>query len=122
MRFNLARSRRFLSPNAATLASALDTDLWLRRFSEAPPGAPRLVCFPHAGGAASWYQPFAQYVAGRAELVAVQYPGRQDRRSEPLLDDIRVLADRIAPLLARDRPLHLPAGPAAVVPAHRAHR
>lgn len=65
------------------------------------------MCFPHAGGAASWYQPFAQAFSGRCELVAVQYPGRQDRRSEPLIDDIRVLADRIAPLLARDRPLHL---------------
>lgn len=81
--------------------------VWFRRFTEAPDGAPRLVCFPHAGGAASWYQPFAQHLHGRAELVAVQYPGRQDRRSEPLVDDIRLLADRIAPLLTRDRPLHL---------------
>ncbi|GGU31783.1 thioesterase II family protein [Lentzea flava] len=81
--------------------------LWFRRFAEAPDGAPRLVCFPHAGGAASWYQPFAQAFHGRAELVAVQYPGRQDRRSEPLIDDIRRLADAIAPLLSRDRPLHL---------------
>lgn len=85
----------------------LDTGLWLRRFCEAPEGAPRLVCFPHAGGSASWYQPFARHFDGRAELVAVQYPGRQDRRSEPLLDDVRALADRIAPLLTHDRPLHL---------------
>lgn len=89
------------------MAPTLDTGLWLRRLAEAPEGAPRLVCFPHAGGAASWFQPFAQAFSGRRELVAVQYPGRQDRRSEPLLDDIRVLADRIAPLLTRDRPLHL---------------
>jgi pyochelin biosynthesis protein PchC len=89
------------------MASTLDTGLWFRRFSEAPSGAPRLVCFPHAGGAASWYQPFAPHFEGRAELVAVQYPGRQDRRSEPLTDDIRALADQIAPLLTRDRPLHL---------------
>ncbi|MET8761842.1 alpha/beta fold hydrolase [Lentzea sp. NPDC004782] len=89
------------------MASSVDTGLWFRRFCEAPPGAPRLVCFPHAGGAASWYQPFAQDFSGRCELVAVQYPGRQDRRSEPLDYDIRGLADQIAPLLARDRPLHL---------------
>ncbi|MFI6099447.1 thioesterase II family protein [Lentzea sp. NPDC051213] len=90
-----------------SVAPALDTGLWFRRLSEAPPGAPRLVCFPHAGGAASWYQPFARHFDGRAELVAVQYPGRQDRRGEPLLDDIRALAGQIAPLLTRDRPLHL---------------
>jgi pyochelin biosynthesis protein PchC len=89
------------------VASTLDTGLWLRRLTEAPGNAPRLVCFPHAGGAASWYQPFAQHLNGKAELVAVQYPGRQDRRSEPLIDDIRGLADEIAPLLTRDRPLHL---------------
>ncbi|WP_439656197.1 thioesterase II family protein [Lentzea sp. HUAS TT2] len=89
------------------MASTLDTDLWLRRLAEAPAGAPRLVCFPHAGGSASWYQPFARHFEGRAELIAVQYPGRQDRRSEPLIDDIRSLAEEIAPLLRRDRPLHL---------------
>jgi pyochelin biosynthetic protein PchC len=89
------------------VASTSDTGLWFRRLCEAPSGAPRLVCFLHAGGAASWYQPFARYFEGRAELVAVQYPGRQDRRTEPLTYDIRSLADQIAPLLTRDRPLHL---------------
>jgi surfactin synthase thioesterase subunit len=89
------------------VASTLETGLWLRRLSEAPPGAPRLVCFPHAGGAASWYQPFARHFEGRAELVAVQYPGRQDRRAEALDYDVRTLADQITPLLTRDRPLHL---------------
>ncbi|MGI5501277.1 thioesterase II family protein [Lentzea sp. CA-135723] len=89
------------------MASTLDTGLWLRRLTEAPAHAPRLVCFPHAGGAASWYQPFVQHLQGRAELLAVQYPGRQDRRSEPLVDDVRALADEIAPLLPAGRPLHL---------------
>ncbi|SEQ77970.1 Surfactin synthase thioesterase subunit [Lentzea xinjiangensis] len=84
-----------------------DTGLWLRRLTEAPGDAPLVVCFPHAGGAASWYRPFVPHFAGRAELVAVQYPGRQDRRSEPLVDDIRRLADAVAPLLDRDRPLRL---------------
>ncbi|MEV6237085.1 alpha/beta fold hydrolase [Lentzea sp. NPDC051838] len=108
MPVTLAVSRRFLSPNGVSLAGvAVDTDLWFRRFAEAPPGAPRLVCFPHAGGAASWYQPFAQYFSGRCELVAVQYPGRQDRRSEALIDDVRTLADQISGLLTCDRPLHL---------------
>lgn len=103
---NLTVSRCFLSPNGVCI-DGVDTGLWFRRFSEAPDGAPRLVCFPHAGGAASWFQPFGRHVAGRAELVAVQYPGRQDRRSEPLVADIRAVADQIAPLLTRDRPLHL---------------
>ncbi|GFH34441.1 thioesterase II family protein [Streptomyces pacificus] len=87
-----------------------DTDLWLRRFHDAPQGAaPRVVCFPHAGGAASWYMPLATALAPRAEVLAVQYPGRQDRRGEPLVDDVRVLARRITEVVAplRDRPLVL---------------
>ncbi|GLY52972.1 alpha/beta fold hydrolase [Lentzea sp. NBRC 102530] len=89
------------------MASTLDTGLWFRALTGAPAHAPRLVCFPHAGGAASWFQPFAQHFEGRVELLAVQYPGRQDRRSEPLIDDVRTLADEIAPRLPADRPLHL---------------
>lgn len=32
---------------------------WLRRFHLAGPGAPVLVCLPHAGGAASAYVPLS---------------------------------------------------------------
>ncbi|WP_308402238.1 thioesterase domain-containing protein [Streptomyces sp. AN091965] len=35
-------------------------------------------------------------------MAALQYPGRQDRRNEPNVDDIGVLADRTAPVVAHD--------------------
>jgi surfactin synthase thioesterase subunit len=54
-----------------------------------------LVCFPHAGGSASSYFPFAAELGGRLEVLAVQYPGRQDRREEEPIDSIPVLADRV---------------------------
>lgn len=40
-------------------------------------------------------------------MVAVQYPGRQERRTEPLVDSIEELADLIVPELEPwlDRPL-----------------
>jgi surfactin synthase thioesterase subunit len=43
------------------------------------------------------------------EVLAVQYPGRQDRSSEPCLDDLAVLADQIAEQLQywTDRPVAL---------------
>lgn len=68
-----------------------------------------MVCFPHAGGAASWYMPLATALAHRAEVLVVQYPGRQDRRGEPLIDDVHVLARRITDVVASlsDRPLVL---------------
>jgi surfactin synthase thioesterase subunit len=59
------------------------------------------VCFPHAGGAASYYLPLSQLLTPRIEVLAVQYPGRQDRRREQCIDDIHRLADRIVSALNR---------------------
>ncbi|NGO69799.1 thioesterase II family protein [Streptomyces boncukensis] len=81
---------------------------WLRRH-RARPGAPRLVCFPHAGGSASSYQGWARALAPAAEVLAVQYPGREDRFEEPLAASLEELADEIAAALpvTAGRPLVL---------------
>ncbi|MFF2660047.1 thioesterase II family protein [Kitasatospora sp. NPDC058032] len=68
---------------------------WIRRFHPAPEDAPRMICFPHAGGSASYYFPMSKSLSPQVEILAVQYPGRQDRRSEPLLDSIGGLADGV---------------------------
>ncbi|UQA90600.1 thioesterase II family protein [Streptomyces halobius] len=67
----------------------------------------RLVCFPHAGGAASFYHPLATEVGQAAEVLAVQYPGRQDRRGEPACVTIAELADHVHDEIQAwtDRPL-----------------
>ncbi|WBO62914.1 thioesterase II family protein [Streptomyces camelliae] len=85
-------------------AAALDYDAWIRTFdagSESGSAVPglRLVCFPHAGGSASFYFPYAKLLRPGIEVLAVQYPGRQDRRGEPCLDTIDALADRAAEVL-----------------------
>lgn len=69
---------------------------WFRRFGEPLSAAPRLICFPHAGGAASAYAPLARKLSGRFDVLAVQYPARQDRRTETPADGILDLAARIA--------------------------
>jgi pyochelin biosynthesis protein PchC len=74
---------------------AVKTDVWTRRFHIAHPGLPRLICFPAAGGSASFYYPLSQAMRGTAEILAVQYPGRQDRRAEKNVDSIPELADRV---------------------------
>lgn len=66
---------------------------WTRRFVEADDSELRLVCFPHAGGSAAYFRPLAQSLAPRVEALCVQYPGRHDRRHEPLLDSVPALAD-----------------------------
>lgn len=79
---------------------------WLRSYHPTPEGRPRLVCFPHAGGSASFFFAFAKALAPSVEVLAVQYPGRQDRRHEPCVDDLARLADEIAEIMPgwADRP------------------
>ncbi|MFD7862996.1 thioesterase II family protein [Streptomyces sp. NPDC057682] len=86
-----------------------DTDVWIRRYFPSSEAAVQLVCLPHAGGSASFYRPVAQALSPRVEALAVQYPGRQDRRNEPMIDDLGVLADRVCEAVAAsvDRPFAL---------------
>ncbi|MFC5663840.1 thioesterase II family protein [Kitasatospora misakiensis] len=67
------------------------------------------MAFPHAGGSATYWFPLSERLTPDIETLAVQYPGRQDRRAEEPLRSIPELADRAAEaLLARDdRPLAL---------------
>ena len=69
--------------------------LWLRRYHAAPQAGVQLVCFPHAGGSASYFFPVSAALTPEVNVVAVQYPGRQDRRREPCVDDLGELADRV---------------------------
>lgn len=80
---------------ADTTASAA----WLRRFHPVRRPVARLVCFPHAGGAAPFFLGMSRGLAPDIEVLAVQYPGRQDRRHEPFVPDIPGLAERVAELV-----------------------
>jgi surfactin synthase thioesterase subunit len=68
---------------------------WIRSYHPAPDARISLLCFPFAGGSASYYFPLSQALAPEAAVLAVQYPGRQDRRHERSVEDIAVLADHI---------------------------
>lgn len=68
---------------------------WIRSFAIGG-GAMRLVCFPHAGGAASYFFPYARAFGPDIDVLPLQYPGRQDRRREGFIDSIAELADRIS--------------------------
>lgn len=67
------------------------------------------MCLPHAGGSASFFFPVSRALAPAVEVLAVQYPGRQDRRDEPNIPSLHELADRIFAVLGQldDRPLAL---------------
>lgn len=73
---------------------------WCRHYRSANEGAGQLICFPHAGGSASFYLPVAAALSPGVDVVGVQYPGRQDRRLEPPLTAIAPLADQIHEVLS----------------------
>ncbi|WP_043264388.1 alpha/beta fold hydrolase [Streptomyces sp. CT34] len=69
----------------------------------APGAAPprhQLVCFPYAGGGASFYRPWRDELPPDIDLLAVQYPGREERIDDPLIDDMGELAELLAAELA----------------------
>ncbi|MCX5051129.1 MULTISPECIES: thioesterase II family protein [unclassified Streptomyces] len=67
---------------------------WIKCFHPSPSAAVRLVCFPHAGGSAGTYLKLSARLRHEVEVLAVQYPGRQDRSAEPPPHDLHALADR----------------------------
>lgn len=89
------------------MSDAKDGGLWIRRYHPAPDSPVRMVCLPHAGGSASFYFPVSRSLSPDIDVLAVQYPGRQDRRHEPMAPDLptlsRLVADELAGWL--DKPL-----------------
>lgn len=71
--------------------------------------ATRLICFPHAGGAASFYRDWGNHLGADVEVHAVRYPGRAERLAEPPATDLRALAADIAEAIVplADRPVAL---------------
>ncbi|QZZ31839.1 thioesterase [Streptomyces sp. ST1015] len=80
------------------------TSLWLRRPIPRPTASTSLVCFPHAGGSAAFYTAWGKLLPPHVELLAVQYPGRQDRLAEPAAASMAELAGAVAEVLRQDRP------------------
>ncbi|NEE31339.1 thioesterase [Streptomyces sp. SID7982] len=82
---------------------------WIRQYHPPRGDAPTLVCFPHAGGAASAYFALSAALSEGAEVLVVQYPGRQDRLEESALEDLGEMADGVVAALKpwADRPLTL---------------
>jgi surfactin synthase thioesterase subunit len=68
---------------------------WLRVFAPRPAAPVQLICFPHAGGTASAYRQLATALPSWIELLAVQYPGRQDRYHQPLIGTMPALVDEL---------------------------
>ncbi|MFF7885286.1 thioesterase II family protein [Streptomyces sp. NPDC020794] len=72
---------------------------WLARHSSDSSAVRRIVCFPHAGGSASFFRPWVKHLPPTVELLAVQYPGRENRYAEPLIGTVAECAAESAEAL-----------------------
>ncbi|RRY43064.1 thioesterase [Pseudomonas aeruginosa] len=74
---------------------------WVRPFRLTPMPRLRLACFPHAGGSASFFRSWSERLPPDIDLLALQYPGREDRFNEAPTTRLEDLADGAA-LALRD--------------------
>ncbi|MDE9403243.1 alpha/beta fold hydrolase, partial [Pseudomonas aeruginosa] len=69
----------------------------------------RLIALPPAGGNAGTFRGWDARLPADVELLAIQYPGRQERQDEPFVTDVEAMLcaidDALLPLL--DRPFAL---------------
>lgn len=60
----------------------------------------KLYIFPHAGGSAQYYVPFARAFSSDVKCIAVQYPGRRGSHDLGSFTSIPDLADRVCTMLS----------------------
>lgn len=72
---------------------------WVRRFRDDAGCETKLVCFPHAGAGANAYRTWPLGLPSNIDVLAIRYPGREDRFSDPFPSGLEALADEVADAL-----------------------
>ncbi|MEV8552322.1 alpha/beta fold hydrolase [Streptomyces glaucescens] len=67
-----------------------------RRLTPRPYARARVLLFPHGGGSASYYRAWAAAAPWDVEFLAAQYPGREDRYSDPVPAKLQGVAAALA--------------------------
>ena len=65
---------------------------------------PRLFIFPHAGGSAQYYVPFAKAFSADIKRIAVQYPGKRGKHDLASFTGISDLADQVCRMVPPTEP------------------
>ena len=91
------------------MSEPVDQGSWIRSFHQAGGARAQLVCFPHAGGSASYFFPLSAALSPEFDVRVIQYPGRQDRRHEPFVETVDAMAELAYAALRTviDRPVGL---------------
>ena len=64
---------------------------------------PKLFIFPHAGGSAQYYVPFAKTFTTNIKRVAVQYPGQRGKQDFASFTSLPALADEVCKMVSPDK-------------------
>ncbi|MGB3233493.1 MAG: alpha/beta fold hydrolase [Mycobacterium sp.] len=64
---------------------------------------PKLFIFPHAGGSAQYYVPFAKTFTTDIKRVAVQYPGQRGKQDFASFTSLPALADEVCKMVSPDK-------------------
>ncbi len=54
-----------------------------------------LICFPHAGGSASFYNSWKDYLGERIKICPIQLPGREDRFTEEPIRTMDIITEQV---------------------------
>jgi medium-chain acyl-[acyl-carrier-protein] hydrolase len=89
--------------------AVLAAPAWITRPRPNPHAQLRLICIPYAGGSASVFRTWPDYLPGEIEVCAVQLPGRENRLGEPPFTELAPLLTTLAQALRPylDRPFVL---------------
>ncbi|UQU67757.1 alpha/beta fold hydrolase [Couchioplanes caeruleus] len=72
---------------------------WIRRLRDDGGPGTGLVCFAHAGGWTTAFSTWPRALPPDVGVLAVKYPGREDRLGDPFASALETLADDIAEAL-----------------------
>lgn len=69
---------------------------WYLEYEKKPNATIRLFCFHHSGGGASAYYPWLELLSPNIELIAIQLPGRENRFSQPLNNNLKDIITQLS--------------------------
>ena len=85
--------------SSGVVGTPSDARVWLRPFAPNPYANLRLFCFPHAGGGALSFRPWAALFPSEIELCPIQLPGREDRFRETPYTNVDALVRALTQVL-----------------------
>jgi pyochelin biosynthetic protein PchC len=73
-----------------------NSPLWYRIYKPQSDAKQRVIVLAHAAGSASFYRYWSDVLPSSVEVVAIQYPGRENRMAEPMIDDMQTLVQALS--------------------------